>query len=856
MENHGPVLPHGLSPSNQALTRVTLLGCCGLLLALFLFTATLLVFIAQEQNLSAEQHHRLDIDKALQTLASSTGTTIKDYALWGDAYQNLHLKVDLDWAFTRQNFGPTLYRDLGFDAVFVIDAQGATTYALVAGQLAAVDARAWLGQRLDALVEQARQTPAGNPVSRYVSIGGTPALVAADVLSPGNDPQVRADTGPQSVVIFVARLNPPRLLAMGQGLEIQQLQVAPAGPATDLPRLALPDGAGFLQWQPAQPGHQLLVLVMPLLLLVGLLVGVLAAFLLRRTALAAQVMDQQMQALQSGRAALAASEARFRDVAEVASDWIWEVDAKLRLTYLSERFQVVTGLSRDATLGQPLDALLSSEQGTLSQWLAAPDRPARAVLQCTYQDGSRQPRICRLAMRALPEGGLRGTASDITEEVMARRRIEYLSQHDTLTGLANRTRMQEFLEGKLLVSPPLQEPLLMLSIDLDRFKPVNDLLGHGAGDQVLHEVSQRLCRCLRSQDLVARVGGDEFVLVVPGHVTQVEIEGLCRRVIEHIDAPFYVAGHEVFISASIGIARAPADAIQADELLRLADIALYEAKAAGRSTWRFYAVQMNARIVERRRLEQDLRQAIDQGQLQLQFLPRYRLADRRLVGAEALVRWQHPRHGLLGPEVFVPIAEDSGLILPLSNWVLQAACQAALDWPQALPVAVKVSSAEFQRAKLVARVKAALDRSGLAPERLELELTDKLLLDDRRQVLDIMRGLKSLGVRLLMDDFGTGYWGLQHLQSLPLDGLKIDRSFVAGLTGDTAGRSIIQAIIDLGHALSLRVVAEGAQSLEQFEALRDMGCDEVQGLSLAEPLTGEVLGRQLAELAGGWRSMR
>lgn len=848
MENHGPVLPQGSSPSNQALTRVTLFGCCGLLLALFLFTAMLLVYIALEQNHSAEQHNRLDIDKALQTLASSTRTTLKDYALWGDAYQNLHLKVDIDWAFTRQNFGPTLYRDLGFDAVFVIDAHGATSYALVAGQLAAVDARTWLGQQLATLVEQTRLTPAGNPVSRYVSIGGTPALVAADVLSPGNDPEVRADAGPQSVVIFVARLDPPRLLALGKGLDIERLQVAGGTPASGLPQLVLPDGAGALQWQPSQPGHQLLVLVMPLLLLAGLLVGAMAAVLLRRAALAARVMDQQMHALQAGRAALAASEARFRDVAEAASDWIWEVDAHLRFTYLSERFQAVTGLSREATLGQSLDDVLSSEQGGLSPWLAQPERRSREVLQCTYLDGSRQSRICRLSLRAMPGGGYRGTASDITEEVMARRRVEYLSQHDTLTGLANRTRMQEFLEGKLLLSPPLREPLLMLSVDLDRFKPVNDLLGHGAGDQVLHEVSRRLCRCLRSEDLVARVGGDEFVLVVPGHVAQVEIEGLCRRVIEQIEAPFYVAGHEVFISASIGIARAPADALQADELLRLADIALYEAKAAGRSTWRFYASQMNARIVERRRLEQDLRQAIEQDQLLLQFQPRYRLVGRQLVGAEAQVRWQHPQHGLLGPEVFVPIAEDSGLILPLSNWVLHAACKTAQAWPEPLRIAVKVSASEFQRAKLVPRIKAVLEHSGLAPERLELEMTDKLLLDDRRQVLEVMRGLKALGVNLLMDDFGSGHWALQHLQNLPLDGLKVDRSFVAALVDNPAGRSIVQAVIDLGHALSLRVIAEGVASAEQFEILRQVRCDEVQGPFLAGPLAAEGLSTLFAEL--------
>ncbi|NBF11697.1 bifunctional diguanylate cyclase/phosphodiesterase [Pseudomonas sp. Fl4BN1] len=850
MENLGLDPSPGSSPSNQALTRTTLLGCLGLLLALFLFTAVLLVYIALDQNLAAEQHSRLDLDKALQAFDSNARTTLKDYALWGDAYQHLHLSVDLEWAFTRQNFGPTLYQDLGFDGVFVIDPQGRTVYALVAGRLVSMDARDWLGEALQPLVDHARLAAAGgNASSRYLSIAGVPALVVADVLSPGNDPQVRGDAGPQSVLIFVARLDPTRLLALGQGMGIEQLQLAAAGAADGLPTLALPEGAGTLQWQPARPGHRLLLLVMPLLLLAGLLVGLMAGFLLRRAAAAARLMDQQVQALRVSRWALAASEERFRDVAEAASDWIWEVDPQLRFTYLSERFEVVTGLAREATLGLAMDELLSTDQDSLQSWLALPDRHPQAVLQCTYLDGERQPRICRLSVRAMAAGGYRGTASDITEEVAARRRIEYLSQHDALTGLANRTRMQEFLEGKLQALPLLQEPLLMLSIDLDRFKPVNDLLGHAAGDQVLHEVSQRLSQCLRSEDLVARVGGDEFVLVVPGQVTEAEIEGLCRRLIERIEAPFYIGGHEVFISASIGIARAPADARQAEELLRFADIALYEAKAAGRSTWRFYAADMKVRIIERRSLERDLRHAIEQDQLILQFQPRYRLADRRLVGAEALVRWQHPQRGLLEPEVFVPIAEDSGLILPLSDWVLHAACRAARSWPGHLLLAVKLSSSEFQRGQLVARINGALIRSGLEPSRLELEVTDKMLFDDSRQVLTSMQGLKALGVRLLMDDFGTGYSALQFLQSFPLDGLKIDHSLVARMHGNDTGRSIVQAIVDLAHALSLRVVAEGVETTEQLKLLHAIQCDEVQGSHLGPPLETAGLLALCAEAA-------
>ncbi|MFJ7142670.1 EAL domain-containing protein [Pseudomonas protegens] len=849
MDNLGLDMTQGYSTSNQALARATLLGCSGLLFALFLFTGVLLVYIALDQNLAAEQHNRLDIEKALQSLESNARTTVKDYSLWGDAYQHLHLKVDLDWAFTRQNFGPNLYRDLGFDGVFVINPADRTVYSMVAGRLLSVDARDWLGDALQPWLAEVREATDGKPMSRYHSIAGVPALVVINVLSPGNDPQVQADSGLQSVLIFVVRLDPARLLALGREAGVEQLQVALAEQPRPMPTLTLPGGVGTLQWDPTRPGHQLLVLVMPLLLLAGLLVGLMAIFLLRRAGVAARFMDDQNQALRASRGALLASEERFRDVAEAASDWIWEVDPQLCFTYLSERFEAVTGLPRELALGRPMHELLSSEQGSLHNWLQTPERRSQSIVQCAYLDGKRQPRICRLSVRAMVAGGYRGTASDITDEVAARRRIEYLSQHDALTGLANRMRMQEYLEGRLSALRELHEPLLMLSVDLDRFKPVNDLLGHAAGDQVLNEVSQRLSRCLRSEDLVARVGGDEFVLVVPGQLSLLEIEGLCRRLIAHIEEPFNIAEHEVFISASIGIARAPADASHAEELLRFADIALYEAKAAGRSTWRFYAADMNVRIIERRGLERDLRHAIDQDQLTLQFLPRFRLADGEWLGAEVLVRWHHPRRGLLGPEVFMPIAEDTGLILPLSNWVLHAACHAARTWPERLLLAVNLSATEFQRGQLVARIRSVLGQSGLAPERLLLEVTDKALLEDSRQVQEIMLGLKALGVQLLMDDFGSGYSALQYLRTFPLDGLKIDSSLVAGLGGNQGGHSIVRAIVDLGHALSLKVIAKGVETPEQFAALCDIQCDEVQGLHLSPPLDNDTLLRLCARVS-------
>jgi len=355
---------------------------------------------------------------------------------------------------------------------------------------------------------------------------------------------------------------------------------------------------------------------------------------------------------------------------------------------------------------------------------------------------------------------------------------------------------------------------------------------------VLHEIGARIRQCVRSQDIVARVGGDEFVMVVSGMVGHQEIEALCRRLIDLIEQVIDVDEQEIHVSASIGIAVSPGDAAHAPELLRYSDIALYEAKASGRGTWRFYDGDMNARIVERRRLEGDLRYAIKHGELRLEYQPRFRIADGRMVGAEALVRWQHPQRGLLAPDAFIPIAEEVGLITAVGEWVMDAACRQASQWPETLFVSVNVSSREFQSGQLVERVKAALQRSGLAANRLELEVTESVMLEDADNALILMRSLKALGVRLTMDDFGTGYSSLSYLRSFPFDGLKIDRSFVSRLGESQTDLAIIEAVIGLGRALSLTVTAEGVETLEHLKLLDSVACDEGQGYYLSRPLNG------------------
>ncbi|HEX8544021.1 MAG TPA: EAL domain-containing protein [Pseudomonas sp.] len=828
--------------SSVALARASLFNFAGLLAGVILLASGLLVYVAHNLDNIEEVESAFYTRKAVQTLEKSLRLTVKDYAFWGDAYKHLHTEMDTDWAFVRQNVGSTLYEDFGFQGVFVVDAGNRTAYSVIDGTLQSVDLAQWLAQPIDAILDRARAGAENEtPITSLVNVRGVPAVVAAAALTPGTDPTVVPDDGLPSVLIFVEMLDSTRLAAIGKDYGIEGLHISTSDEVHETSILPLGENgsAGALHWQPPKPGQQLLRLVLPVIGFAALLVWLMTWAILRRTTVAARALDSSFASLQTSQQALATSEARFRDVVEASSDWIWEIDAEWRFTYLSERFEIVTGLSRQDWIGAAIDDLLQTELGALSQCLSIPNRRPCISLQCNYVDIRGDARITRLSARELPGNGFRGTATDVTEEVEARRRIEFLSQHDALTGLPNRIRLQEFLDGKLKAVPTRDQPLVMLSLDLDRFKPVNDLLGHAAGDRVLNEVSRRLAECLRSGDLVARIGGDEFVLILSDISSQDGVEALCRRLIDSIEQPIDIDEQDIFISASIGIAMAPNDASLAAELLRYADMALYEAKAGGRNTWRFFADDMNARIIERRRLENDLRFAIRNGELRLHFQPRYRIADGRMVGAEALVRWQHPQRGLIPPDTFIPIAEETGLILPLSNWVLNTACQSAAGWPAELFVSVNLSSTEFQRGNLVERIQQALADTGIDPSRVELEVTESVMLDDAAGALEVMHDLKRLGVRLSMDDFGTGYSSLSYLRSFPFDGLKIDRSFLNRLGDNSDDQSIIRAIVGLGRALSLTVTAEGIETAEHLELLKAVCCDEGQGYFLNRPMDAQ-----------------
>ncbi|MEJ0016967.1 MAG: EAL domain-containing protein [Acetobacteraceae bacterium] len=433
----------------------------------------------------------------------------------------------------------------------------------------------------------------------------------------------------------------------------------------------------------------------------------------------------------------------------------------------------------------------------------------------------------------------------------ALRRSTHLATHDTLTGLPNRALFQDRLEQSLAWSRRESACLAVLYLDLDRFKDVNDTLGHAAGDRLLAEVATRLRACVRETDTLGRLGGDEFAVVQVGVHQFGDTELLARRMIDAFDPPFDLDGALVSAGVSIGIAMRGATApglpeIDAGLLLQEADVALYRAKEEGRGTYRFFAADMNQRLLERRALEADMLTALATEQFVLHYQPQFELIGRRVVGAEALLRWRHPQRGEVPPEAFVPLAEETGVIVQIGEWALYEACRQAAAWPTLRSIAVNVSPVQFRRPGFFEQVQRALRRSGLNPSRLEIEITEGILLQDTDETLAMLRRLRGLGIAIAMDDFGTGYSSLGYLQRFRFDKIKIDRSFIRGLASDPHAAEIVRAVLRMSHAMGIRVNAEGVEHEQQAALLRDEGCEEAQGFLFAQALSADEFADLLA----------
>ena len=445
-------------------------------------------------------------------------------------------------------------------------------------------------------------------------------------------------------------------------------------------------------------------------------------------------------------------------------------------------------------------------------------------------------RSIQIVNEPLTDGGWVATHEDITERRRIEERITHLAHYDALTDLPNRTMFHEHLRQELdLVAGG--EQLAVHYIDIDEFKGVNDALGHLVGDELLKSVAQSLHRCAGPTDFVARLGGDEFAIVQSAVTSLDQVNELVARVFEAIRAPFDCMGHHLATDASIGIALAPRHGTALDQILKNADMAMYAAKAAGRRTYRYFEPEMDAKIHERRQLEIDLRQAIAQGGLEVYYQPCLSLKDDRITGCEALVRWRHPERGMVSPAEFIPIAEDTGLINEIGEWVLATACRDAANWPDDIRLAVNVSPVQFKSGTLALKIMAALAASNLSASRLELEITEAVLIRDDDTALAILHQLRAIGVRIALDDFGTGYSSLSYLHRFPFDKIKIDRCFVSDIAGPDGSASIVQAVVNLAAARRMTTTAEGVETEEQQRLLRALGCSEMQGylFSAAKP---------------------
>lgn len=555
------------------------------------------------------------------------------------------------------------------------------------------------------------------------------------------------------------------------------------------------------------------------------------------------IASDEMSALNS---ALHESRAQLSGLLALSSDWVWQQDAQGQFTQVSDELEERTGVPCSALLGRAIQAdgplrVNPDDLQALQTALANRTRFHHVTFEVASADG--QTHHMRINGEPMLQGGellgYRGVGSDVTAAVQSSRQIEELARFDSLTGLPNRHMFTEELDRVLARGKRYERRFAIFFIDLDRFKHVNDNLGHAAGDALLCTVGSRLRLLLRDADLVARLGGDEFVVITESNCEAATLSKVASRVLNAIAEPMVLESRRVEISASIGIAIYPADGVDAAALMRAADAAMYQAKGRGKNTFDFFTADLANKAAMHYALEGDLREAIDRQQLQLFYQPKVDARTGSIVGLEALLRWLHPERGLLAPGAFIELAEESGLIVPIGRWVVRTACAQMAAWLKAgirpPRCAVNISARQITGDSLVEDLQDALSEAGLAARYLEVEVTESMLMNDPRHAASVLEAIDRLGVHIAIDDFGTGHSSLAYLKRFPVGTLKVDRSFVKDLPDDAEDLAITRAVVALGRSLGMSVVAEGVETLEQQECLAALGCDILQGFRFGRP---------------------
>lgn len=569
------------------------------------------------------------------------------------------------------------------------------------------------------------------------------------------------------------------------------------------------------------------------------------------------------------RAQLAADEQRdvisllLNDFEQNASDWLWVADENHIVQRASSRFFELTGKRVEDVNGHPLWVVIPCREDkcrsirningpfALREQLERRE-PFRDFELCVEQNG--KPGIWSISAKPVFDekgrfAGHRGVARDVTAAREARSRIEHMARHDPLTDLGNRVLLGENLDQALTRLAHFNESFSILLFDLDRFKQVNDAHGHGAGDELLEKIAEILSSFATDLDTLARIGGDEFALIHASARDPKASADLAEHIIAALEEPFQLSTGTVRIGVSIGIACAPIDGQDGDTLMRNADLALYRAKAEGRNRYRFFDLSLDRAARRRNLLEQELRNALATEALSLHFQPLINAQCGKVVCFEALVRWTHPTLGSISPAEFIPIAEDAGIVTQIGGWVIRQGCRIAAGWPQDVRIAINLSPRQFNSPGLFSAIKNAIEESGLAPGRLELEITESLLLNTTGAVESTLAALKGLGVRIALDDFGTGYSSLSYLRKYRFDKLKIDQSFIRDIDTDADSRAIVDAILRLGRDLRMSVAAEGVETEGQYTLLRELGCNEIQGYLIGRPQPLEAITQFLPEAA-------